>query len=151
MKPWFYALASALFLSALPACYPAGQRPGSTDESRQELLELENHWLAAENDPNRVETILASDFLHVVPAGIITKEEQLTFMRKHPVAEATARRHFEDMHVRIYGTVGIVNGMVVETGRGAPRKTLFTDVFAHRGGKWQAVNAQELPAAEAMH
>ena len=32
-----------------------------------------------------------------------------------------------------------------------PRKTLFTDVFAYHDGKWQAVNAQELPAAEAVH
>jgi hypothetical protein len=55
------------------------------------------------------------------------------------------------LHVRIYGNVGIVNGMVVEAGSGAPRKTLFTDVFACRDGKWQAVNAQEVPAADAVH
>ena len=59
-----------------------------------------------------------------------------------------AKKHFEDMHVRVYGTVGIVNGIVVETGAGGIRKTLFTDVFAYRDGKWQAVSAQELPAAE---
>jgi hypothetical protein len=43
---------------------------------------------------------------------------------------------------------GIVNGVVVETGPGGRRKTLFTDGFSLRNGKWQAVNAQELPAAE---
>jgi len=52
------------------------------------------------------------------------------------------------MHVRVYGSVGVVNGMVVEIGT-ARRKTLFIDVFAYRDGKWQAVSAQELPAAEA--
>jgi len=51
------------------------------------------------------------------------------------------------MHVRVYGSVGIVNGTVVEIGT-TRRKTLFTDVFAYRDGKWQAVSAQELPAAE---
>ena len=53
------------------------------------------------------------------------------------------------MHVRVYGTVGIVNGIVVETsGSTLVRRTLFTDVFAYRDGKWQAVNAQELPSVE---
>jgi hypothetical protein len=38
-----------------------------------------------------------------------------------------------------------VNGVVVETTDYGERKTLFTDVFAYRDGKWQAVSAQELP------
>ena len=108
---------------------------------------MENHWLQVENDPNALESILAPDFLHVVPMGIITKEEQLNFMRKHPAPEQRSERHFEDIHVRVYGSVGIVNGMVVEIGT-ARRKTLFTDVFAYRDGQWQAVSAQELPAAK---
>jgi hypothetical protein len=41
--------------------------------------------------------------------------------------------------------VGIVNGVVVEADTGSPHKTLFTDVFAYRDGRWQAINAQELP------
>ena len=53
------------------------------------------------------------------------------------------------MHVRVYGTVGIVNGIVVETsGSTLTRRTLFTDVFAYRHGKWQALNAQELSSIE---
>jgi hypothetical protein len=41
--------------------------------------------------------------------------------------------------------VAIVNGAVIETTEHGERKTLFTDVFAYRDGKWQAVSAQELP------
>ena len=46
---------------------------------------------------------------------------------------------------RIYGDVGIVNGVVVRTTSdgAAPRRTLFTDVFVYREGRWQAVNSQE--------
>jgi hypothetical protein len=44
--------------------------------------------------------------------------------------------------VRVYGEAGIVNGVVIETTDHGERKTLFTDVFAYRDGKWQA---QELP------
>jgi hypothetical protein len=42
-------------------------------------------------------------------------------------------------------------GIVVTTDGGVTQKSLFTDVFAYREGKWQAVNAQELPAAGIAH
>jgi hypothetical protein len=128
----------------------ANWRQGSVEKSKQEVLDLEKHWLEVENDPEALETVLAPDFLHVVPAGIITKNEQLNFMRQHSSPEHSSR-HFEDMHVRVYGSVAIVNGIVVATDARGTHKTLFTDVFAYREGKWQAVNAQELPASETSH
>jgi hypothetical protein len=122
----------------------------SPENSKQELIELENHWLQVENDPAALESILAEDFLHVVPIGIITKSEQLSFMRQHP-STGQSSRHFEDLHVRAYGNIGIVNGVVVATTSQGTQRTLFTDVFAYRDGRWQAVNAQELPAAAPAH
>src|SRR6516165_9588272 len=109
-------VACAMALFARPMWYQASRDARSTEKSKQELLDLENHWLQVENDPNALESILAPDFLHVVPMGIITKEEQLSFMRKHPAPAQKGQRHFEDMRVRVYGNVGIVNGVVVETG-----------------------------------
>jgi hypothetical protein len=56
------------------------------------------------------------------------------------------------MRVRVYGDVGIVNGVVVTTDEKGPsrtggdeevNRTVFTDVFVWRDGRWQAVNAQE--------
>jgi hypothetical protein len=125
--------------------------PVSREKAKQELLDLENHWLQVEDDPEALESILAPDFLHVVGAGIITKEDQLSFMRKHPAMRTKQTRHFEDVHMRVYGTVGIVNGVVVAGESGVTHRTLFTDVFAYREGKWQAVSAQELPQVEAPH
>jgi hypothetical protein len=57
------------------------------DDARQELVNLENRWLQSEDDPDALVSILADDFLHVIPAGIITKNEQLTHMRHHPPNE----------------------------------------------------------------
>jgi hypothetical protein len=55
-------------------------------------------------------------------------------------------KHFQALHVRVYGEAGIVNSAVIEeTTDHGERKTLFTDVFAYRDGKWRAVRAQELP------
>ena len=105
------------------ACTPGvvlnQSQAGLNRKSKQELLAFENHWLQVENDPDALEAILAPDFLHVVPAGIITKDEQLNFMRQHPAPQQSQERHFEDLHIRIYGNVGIVNGVVVREGGGA--------------------------------
>jgi hypothetical protein len=119
--------------------------PKSDEDSKQQLLALENRWLQVEDDPVALEDILAPDFLHVVPGEIITKEQQLQFLRQHPASSQHPEKHFEGLHVRVYGEAGIVNGAVIETGEHGQRKTLFTDVFVQRDGKWQAVSAQELP------
>src|SRR6516225_1344797 len=148
MKRWGHIVACGMFLFLRPMAHQDNRPPLSAQKSEQQLLELEDHWLQVEDDPVALEAILAPDFLHVVPAGIITKDQQLNFMRQHPAPKQSLERHFEDLHIRIYGNVGIVNGVVVESGKGVERKTLFTDVFACHSGKWQAINAQELPAAQ---
>ena len=146
MKAVGWMLACAMLLLLPPAWRQVSREMGASQTAQQELLDLESHWLQVENDPSALESILAPDFLHVVPTGIITKNEQLSYMRRHPVHEQIAEKHFENLHVRVYGDVGIVNGVVVESGS-ARQETLFTDVFVCRDGKWEAVNAQELPAA----
>ena len=136
-------------LSAPLAAQKDGEKGGGMKQ-QQAIVQLEQRWLAAEDDPDTLETILAPDFVHVLPAGFVTRAEQLRFMRTHP-APKRGPRHFESLSVRIYGTVAIANGMVIATGAdGKQRKTLFTDVFAYRDGKWQAVNAQELPYGETL-
>jgi hypothetical protein len=117
-----------------------------TAEESQEgrLRQLEAKWLSTENDPKRLKSILADDFIHVLPVGFITKREQLAFLRSHPQSSREAK-HLEDLKIRIFGSAAVVNGVVIATGTdGKVRRTLFTDVFAYRDGKWQAVNAQEL-------
>jgi hypothetical protein len=143
MKLAGFAIAFMVVLFATVPSHPSGAQ-AAAEKSRQEVLDLESHWLEVEDDPAALESILAPDFLHVVPAGIITKDEQLNFMRKHP-SPHPGSKHLEKMHVRIYDNVAIVNGMVVSARAEGTQKTLFTDVFVCRDGKWQAVNAQELP------
>ena len=115
------------------------------DRAKRELLALEQKWLQAEDDPATQEQILADDFVHVLPSGLIAKKDQIGFLRSRRRPANELQRHFEQLRVRIYGIAGIVNGIVVATGKsGAPvRKTVFTDVFAYRNGRWQAVNSQE--------
>ena len=144
MKSWDRVIGYALLPLALLSCH-VSREPKSAEKSKQELLALENRWLQVEDDPVALEDILASDFLHVVPGAIITKNQHLQFLREHPAGGRRSEKRFEDLHVRVYGIAGIVNGAVIEKTDQGQRKTLFTDVFAYRDGKWQAISAQELP------
>ena len=115
------------------------------------LLDLENRWLNAEDDPDLLESILADDFIHVLPFGFVTKSEQLQYVRTNRASKRGTTKHFDDLRVRIFGDTGIVNGIVVATGAdGNVRKTIFTDVFAYRQGRWRAVNAQESPFTQSL-
>jgi len=119
-----------------------------TAAAQQALVELENRWLASEDDPSALEAILADDFVHVLPTGFVSKREQIDFMRQHPApaADRPAAKRFDDLRVRVFGAAGVATGIVVATmPDGKIRKTVFTDVFAYRNGRWQAVNAQETP------
>jgi Domain of unknown function (DUF4440) len=146
MSSWDRVVGFAVLPLILLSCQQSRESK-SAEESKQELLALENRWLRVEDDPAALEGILAPDFLHVVPGAIITKAQHLKFLREHPPGGQHPAKRFEDMHVRVYGDAGIVNGAVIETTDHGERKTLFTDVFAYRDGKWQAVSAQELPVS----
>ncbi|HEY2782546.1 MAG TPA: nuclear transport factor 2 family protein [Steroidobacteraceae bacterium] len=134
-----------------------GASAGSTGEApaalspaaaQAQVLQLEEKWLASETDPEALESILADDFIHVLKSGFISKQDHIAYWRAHPVRDA-AKKSFDDLRVRIFGNVGIATGIVVHEAAGKIRKTAFTDVFAYREGKWQAVNAQELLVSEA--
>ena len=112
---------------------------------RRALTDLENSWLKSEHDSAALERILAPDFIHPVVTGdFLTKEQHIYYSTKY-LPPANLQNRFEALKVRIYGSVGIVNGIVVtsdENGKEVNR-TVFTDVFAKRDGRWQAINAQE--------
>ena len=121
------------------------QNSKSEGNGRQAIQDLEEHWLHSEDNPDAIDKILADDFVHVLPFGFIDKKDQIAHAKQMQSAPAAKDKHFEDLRVRVYGDVGIVNGMVVTTASdGTIKKTLFTDVFVSRNGAWQAVNAQEL-------
>jgi Domain of unknown function (DUF4440) len=115
------------------------------EQDRQALIALENTWLKGEHDPTVLKSILGSDFIHPVATGdFATKAQHIRYSSKHLPA-ANLKKRFENLSVRIYGDVGIVNGIVVisDKRRKDANRTIFTDVFVHRDGRWQAINAQE--------
>jgi hypothetical protein len=124
----------------------AAEHQSQADNAEQAIRDLEQRWLENEDDPSALATILADDFVHALPMGFIDKQEQLKFLREHHQT-FHGTKYFEELRVRLYGSTAIANGIVVEKPQGSAsvRKTVFTDVFVKRHGKWQAVNAQEVP------
>ncbi len=144
----FRRLASAAVACGLLCASIGLASEDAQDGSKQQIISLEQKWLGAEENPGVQATILADDFIHVLPVGFVTKQEQLAYLRSHP-APKRGSRHFAELRVRVFTNTAVANGIVATTdAAGRIRKTAFTDVFAYRNGKWQAVNAQELPLGE---
>jgi hypothetical protein len=132
-----------IWLIHMDAATTAPQR--SMEQDRQALIALENRWLEGEHDAAVLDPILASDFIHPVATGdFLTKAQHIYYSSRH-LPPPNLKNRFDNLRVRIYGDVGIVNGIVAtsdEHGKDVNR-TIFTDVFVYRDGRWQAINAQE--------
>jgi len=143
-------VAGTLILCALPA---RGDEKRTTIRDRDALIALENKWLKNEHNAAELDYILAADFLHPVVTGdLLTKAEHIKFSSTH-LPPPYLTKHFEGLQVRVYGDVGIVNGLVVASNKegNTVAKTVFTDVFVYRDGRWQAINAQENAVQSSEH
>jgi hypothetical protein len=150
MKSFFLlpvrVLAAAGLIVLAAASAGSSRSAAESEKQKEALLDAENRWLASLTDPDALEQILAPDFIHALPQGFATKGEHIDYVRRVMSHAQQPKRHFEDLRVRVYGAVGIVNGIVVSEKENAPaKKSVFTDVFVLRDGHWLAVNAQENP------
>ena len=122
----------------------AGAQSPTVRADSDRVVSLEHTWLAS-GDSATLERILAPDFLHPVFTGdIIDKAEHIAFVVAHP-RPASVHTRFERLDVRLYGSTAIATGIVdaAQGGNAGVRRTVFTDVFVKRDGRWQAVSAQE--------
>jgi hypothetical protein len=119
--------------------------PGKIEADRKAIIELEKDWLGHESDAPTLNRILAEDFIHPVSQGIfLTKRQHIAWSVKHPRPPGHKAR-FENLDVRVYAETAIANGIVEasDVPDEQPKRTVFSDVFVYRAGRWQAVNAQE--------
>src|SRR5262245_33316874 len=126
--------AATAVLCALPA---AADEKRTSNRDRDALIALENEWLKNEHNAAELEHILAEDFRHPVVTGdVLTKAQHIQFSSTHlPPSDLT--KHFEGLQVRVYGDVGIVNGLVVATNKdgNVVGKTVFTEDLFYRDGR----------------
>jgi hypothetical protein len=134
----------ALVAAGILGCGSAAAGRPDREADRRALTELEEQWLHAD-DAATLDRILAADFVHVIPSAVfLSKQQHIDWFRLHP-PPASQKLRFEKLTIRLYGQVGIVNGIVAAGDRSATalERTAFTDVFVYREGRWQAVNGQE--------
>ena len=136
--------AFALLFSLVSLRFACAASARGATKDRQAIITLEQQWLHA-RDAAALERILAPDFVHVIPMDhFLSKQEQIDWFVHHPRPKGRHTK-FDQLNVRIFVDVGIVNGSVVATDDHGKElgRTMFTDVFVFRDGRWQAVNAQE--------
>jgi hypothetical protein len=114
------------------------------NSSQKAIADIEERWLQHIDDPAVLESILADDFVHVLPSGFITKQQHIDYVKTHPRSPQETRQ-FETLTIRVYGDTGIADGIVSVSNATGTHKSVFSDVFVKRNGHWQAVNAQETP------
>lgn len=131
-------------LCTMPLRAQTAATPRTAENDRQALVALENEWLANVRDPKVLDRILAADFVHAISTGdFLTKAEHVSWCVAHPLPP-DRKSHFERLDVRVFGDLGIASGIVwIRNGTKAIGRSVFTDVFAFRAGRWQAIHAQE--------
>jgi len=155
------------FLLAVVAVFSSIQLPAQTRHAKKPvvatpaagsadmaLIELEKQFFAAirEKDSDKLNSILADDFIYAVPGQPeMTRAQFLKHV--HALPDAIEWLGADDMHVKILGDIAVVTGVRnmktrMENGSLVSADTGFADVFRKNGDEWELVlvHALELTA-----
>ena len=108
----------------------------------EELLALNADYITSvqHSDVRRFDEILADDFLASNPDGSLVDRAQFLAQTAQPVTIADLAAL--DVRVRILRDVAIIHARTsYTTASGEHRNGRYTDVWARRDGRWQAVAA----------
>jgi ketosteroid isomerase-like protein len=141
-------LALVLQVVALPAfslnC-PKGQ-----PKTNAALIDLEQKWAEAlsRKDANAVACIVADEFEDADVDGSLHTRSQ---MLEHIPQRRPGVNHLSEMRAHLEGNFGFVRGLatLVDASGKVVARVRFTDVFAYRDGRWQALAGHETLLGEA--
>jgi len=144
MKPLFVV---SLFAFSVLAVF--GQAKADTGSVQQTLMQMERDWAEAgvKNDAAAVGKFIAEDWVGIDFEGkTITKAEVMADMKSG--ASATQSEELGPLKVRVFGNTAVVTGSDTEKstykGKDSSGKYVWTDVWAMRDGRWQAVASQSV-------
>jgi ketosteroid isomerase-like protein len=83
---------------------------------------------------------LSEDFVCTLADG--RRIDKAEFLRRNAKRPGVTNVTYDDVDVRLLGDVALVHGVTHYVRDGAPASTRYTDVWAVRDGRWQAVAAQ---------
>lgn len=120
---------------------------------QEQLKKLEEEWATAfiKRDAAALDRILADDYYIIDPNGSVGNKVQ-TIEDITSGATVFESIKYDNLNVRVYGSFAIVTGGEAVTVRSDDQSQTatfrFTDVFALRLGRWQAISSQMTPSSE---
>ena len=135
-------LCGSLFLAVSLAA-----RPGTSEETIKELLELQHQWAAARmrRDVAFLEKFYAREFrVTSMNGSIVSRAEDIGVFASGDMRPESVTN--EDMEVLVYDDVAVITGL--EKVRGTYKGMVgdfalrFTNVLVRREGRWQLVTHQ---------
>ena len=129
----------AVALSAFAADCPKNQL-----KTEATLIQLEQDWAEALNrkDMDAVACLLANEFEDAdVDGSLHTRKETL----EHIPNKKPGTNQLSEMRGYVEGNMGFTRGLatLVDASGKVVARVRFTDVFAYRDGRWQALAGQE--------
>lgn len=139
------SLTLALSLAALAADCPKNQPRTETA-----LLELEQNWAQAlgRHDADAVACMVAGEFEDADVDGSLHTRSQ---MLAHLPQRKPGSNHLTELRAHVEGSFGFVRGLneVLDPAGKIVARVRFTDIFAYRDGRWQALAGHETLLGEA--
>ena len=138
----------AAFVSSASAqaAHHARKPPAKTVSAEDAIKKIEQQWLDAliHRDQATVDSILAPEFHDTGIDGKVHDRRQ-ALAAVLDTTRPTLNRFFGRLDVQAYeGRFAVAHGLTVLSGdKIREAHVAFTDVFVLRGGRWQAVAAQE--------
>ena len=113
---------------------------------RADIRQSESDWAESvvANDAGVLERILADDFVGVdIDGSHYSKADAIKDYRSQP--SEFASNHLNEVEIRFYGDAAVAQGNEGwKKKNGAAGKSVWTDTWIKRGGKWQIVAAEDL-------
>ena len=145
MKILIAVVVLLLSLSALAADCPKNQPKTETA-----LLDLEQNWAQAlgRHDADTVACMVADEFEEADVDGSLRTRSQ---MLAHIPQRRSGSNHLTEMRAHVEGSFGFVRGLneVLDPAGKIVARVRFTDIFAYRDGRWQALAGHETLLGEA--
>lgn len=126
---------------------PAAPKKSSGPSVSDSVKKLEHDWTDAmkAKDTAKLDELLADDWVSIGPDGAKATKKDFLAMVKGGDYVLTSFE-FGPMDVKVIGSTATVQGSDTEKsttkGKDSSGKYIWMDVFANRGGKWQAVRSQ---------
>jgi ketosteroid isomerase-like protein len=135
----------ALGLPALGANCPKNQ-----PRKESALIELEQNWASAlaRHDAGTVACMVADEFEEADVDGSLHTRTQMLEKIPH---RRPGSNHLSELRAHVEGKFAFVRGLneVVDASGKVVARVRFTDVFAYRDGRWQALAGHETLLGEA--